>query len=73
MKVKDLIGILEGFNEDEEILFVPTNSYYPEDFSYNVRRNAKINSFWGSESQAIVIFSDGQVGGLGSSDEEEED
>lgn len=73
MKVKDLIDILEGLDENEEVYFLPTNSYYPEDFSDDVRRNMNINSFWGGGHKATILFSDGQVGGLGGDDEEEEE
>lgn len=73
MKAKDLIELLEGLRPDEEVFFLPNNSYYPEDFSERVRRNGNIRSFWGPDYKATIIFSDGQVGGLGDDDEEEDD
>ena len=71
MKVKDLIEILECLKEDEEILFLPENSHYPEDFSDIIRRDVVINSFWGDDYKATILYSDGQVGGLGEDDEED--
>ena len=73
MKVRDLIDLLEGLNEDEEILFVPNNSNYPEDFSKNIRRDAKVIAYWGPDYKATILFSKGQVGGLSYEDDEEED
>lgn len=63
MKVSDLIDLLEGLKPDEEIYFLPTNSYYPEDFSEDVRRKVEIRSFWGENFKGTIISSDGQVGG----------
>lgn len=73
MKVKELIELLEGFDENEEVLFLPNNSYYPEDFSKQFSKDAYIRAFWGSDYHATVLFSGEQVGGLGSDDEDEED
>lgn len=73
MKAKDLIEILESLDENEEILFLPTNSYYPEDFSDDVHSNVTIRAFWGADYKATVLYSDGQAGGLGDDDEEEDE
>ena len=64
MKVKDLIEILEGLKEDEEILFLPENSSYQEDFSDETRRNVGIRSFWGKDYKATILISGEQVGGM---------
>lgn len=64
MKVKDLIEILETLKDDEEILFLPENSYYPEDFSADIRRDVGIRPFWGAGYKANILVSGEQVGGV---------
>ena len=63
MKAKELIEILEGLKPDEDVFFLPENSYYPEEFTYEIRRNVEIRAFLGSDFKGTIITSDGQVGG----------
>lgn len=63
MKAKDLIEILEGLRENEEVYFLPNNSDYPEEFTFDVRRNVEIRAFWGDDFKGTLLVSDGQVGG----------
>lgn len=64
MKVRDLVEILENLPQEDQIYFCPTNSSYPEEFSCEVRRNVEIRAFWGSDFEATILYSEGQVGGL---------
>ena len=63
MKVKELIELLEYENDEMEILFKPTNSYYVENFSVDIYP-AEVNRFYGDPKKYLIIDSEGQIGSV---------
>lgn len=63
MKVKDLIEMLQYEDGDMEVVFKPSNSSYVEAFDYGVQRR-EVTSFYGNDTECLVIKSDGQVGAV---------
>lgn len=66
MKVKELIDLLqyEVGDMNMEVVFKPSNSYYVEALSDDGINICKLNSFYGKDRDAVVIYSDGQVGSV---------
>ena len=61
MTVGNLIAILEGYDEDKEIVFKPVNSDYVESFGYDISER-NIRPFWGENREAYIIEASEQIG-----------
>lgn len=66
MKVADLIGILEDYDEDMEVIFQPQNSIYGEKMYF--KDEGGIVAFWGNNFKCLV-FEGHQVGRVADYDE----
>lgn len=66
MTVRELIDLLqdEVGDMDMEVVFKPSNSYYVETLSDCGINICKLNSFYDEDRDAVVIYSDGQVGSV---------
>lgn len=64
MTVGELKAILDDYVDDElEVVFKPSNSRYAEDFT-DYSDIVAVRSFYGSDFEAVVLYSGGQVGGV---------
>ena len=78
MTVRDLIDILENYDDDMEVK-IGMKQRYGCDFAMNICDDVevhKIKSFWGSDYKALVITEGEQIGTVdyyGDEDEEDED
>lgn len=66
MKVAELIGILEDYDEDMEVIFQPQNSIYGE--KMYLKDEGGIVAFWGNNFKCLV-FEGHQVGRVADYDE----
>lgn len=73
MKARELIELIEENCEDnDEVVFLPQNSYYPE--RIDDIEEMFIVPFYGNKNRkAMFLTSGGQVGGSTSEDEDDED
>lgn len=64
MTIGELKDILNGYDDNDKVLFKPANSsYYVEAISHATGKN--VNPFWGNKDyNAVVLISDGQVGSV---------
>lgn len=60
MTVGELKAELEQFNDDDEVVMRPTNSYYVDGISYADSKD--ITALYDSNFRAVVLYSAGQVG-----------
>lgn len=75
MTVRDLIDMLEEFDEDMEVLIGMQQSYgsdFAMDIAYDVGEY-KINAFYGDGYHAVVLTEGSQVGTVRYNDDEEEE
>ena len=75
MKVKDLIEILETYDENQEIV-IGMKQNYGTDFATKVTydiEERKIRSFWGADYKAVVITQGEQLGAVVYNPDEWED
>ena len=75
MTVRDLIEMLEEFDEDMEVR-IGMIQRYGSNFAMNICGDVeehKIRSFYGSDFKAVVLTEGNQVGTVDYDDEEEED
>ena len=65
MKVKDLIDILNTYDEDMEVR-IGMQQNYGTDFAMNIREveECTVNSFYGEDYKAIVITEGSQCGAV---------
>ena len=61
MTVRELINELQEYDADMMVVMKPENSHYVHSPQYVNKRN--VNSFWGSDYEAVVIKCD-QVGSV---------
>ena len=61
MTVGELIAVLEGYDENKEIVFRPMNSDYVESFSYDISEN-DMRAFWGEDRDVLVVTASDQIG-----------
>ena len=75
MTVRDLIEMLEEFDEDMEVRIGMIQNY-GSNFAMNIINDIaehKINSFYGDDFKAVVLTEGNQIGTVDYDDEEEED
>ena len=75
MTVRDLIEMLEEFDEDMEVRIGMIQNY-GSNFAMNIIDDIaehKINSFYGEDFKAVVLTEGNQIGTVDYDDEEEED
>lgn len=75
MTVRDLIEMLEEFDEDMEVRIGMVQNY-GSNFAMNIINDIaehKINSFYGDDFKAVVLTEGNQIGTVDYDDEEEED
>ena len=75
MNVRDLIDVLEQFDEDMEVRIGMIQNY-GSNFAMNIIDEIavhNINSFYGDDIQAVVLTEGNQVGTVDYDDDEEED
>lgn len=63
MTVRELKDLLSSFDDDMEVCFKPSNSYYAESIS-DYGQESEIHAFYGKDFNAVVIGSSGQVGSV---------
>lgn len=62
MTVGELKDLLSNYDEDQEIVFKPSNSSYVE--GLNGIKAKEMRSFWGPDRKVLVITSSGQDGAV---------
>lgn len=62
MTVAELKELLEGFDDDMEVVMKPSNSMYVDWISG--AREKELSSFYGNDRIVLVITSDGQAGAV---------
>lgn len=62
MTVRELIEELECYDENMEVVMKPSNSMYVDGISCTDTR--ELRAFYGENKDALVLFSDGQVGAV---------
>lgn len=75
MTVRDLIEMLEEFDEDMDVCIGMIQNY-GSNFAMNICDDVeihKINSFYGDNYKAVVITEGNQIGTVDYNDEEEEE
>lgn len=61
MTVRELIEELEGYDDNKEVLMCPSFSDYVESIG-EVNGLREIRAFYGSDFDAVILGSNGQVG-----------
>lgn len=64
MRVIDLIGILEYYDDDTEVCFQPCNSMYVDGISYGEESMEEVRMFYGNDREFLVLKSGGQLGAI---------
>lgn len=75
MTVRDLIEMLEGFDEDMEVR-IGMIQRYGSNFAMNICEDVEehtIRSFYGKDFKAVVLTEGNQIGTVDYDDEEEEE
>ena len=75
MKVRDLIEILETYDENAEVI-IGMRQTYGTDFAMGIEYDIaehRINAFYGSDYKAVVITEGSQIGAVAYDDEDDDD
>jgi hypothetical protein len=64
MKVKELVTLLQGLNQESEIYFLPDHGMYVRDFTPSIFQDVTIRGMFGGELKGTVIGSGGPVGSI---------
>jgi len=64
MTAAELIAVLQGVQPKSEVYFCPSNSNYVEEFSERVESDVEIRTFFGKDTEGVILFSNGQVGAI---------
>ena len=75
MKVRDLIDILETYDENMEVI-IGMRQKYGSDFAMDIEFDIEehnIHAFYGNDYKAVVITEGSQCGVVDYNDEDEED
>lgn len=75
MTVRDLIEMLEEFDEDMEVV-IGMQQKYGSDFAMEVSNDVeehKVRAFYGKDFKAVVITEGEQIGAVDYDDEDEEE
>ena len=75
MKVRELINLLENFDEDMEVR-IGMKQKYGTDFAMHIDsciEEYTIKSFWGEDYKAVVITEDNQCGAVDYDGDDDDD
>jgi hypothetical protein len=75
MKVKDLIEILETYDENAEVI-IGMRQRYGTDFAKSIEYDIaerKIRAFYGADFKAVVITEGSQIGAVVYNDDDDDD